>query len=529
MADVFLSYSRTNEAFAARLEAALEAAEPPQTVWRDKSGLGPGVKWRPEVQQAIATSHNFVFVITPESVRDTIAGPRVELRPCGFEIDYAVSLGKRIVPVMLEYTPSATLHPAVRECNYIDFRDAASFDESLQKLLIALHTDVEWVHAHTRLQNRANDWQTQHRDRSYLLLGKDLTAAERWMVEPDDTHAGLRPTPLQVEYIAESRAAATRSQRRRTGIAYTLVAAMLCLTAYSVYQQYAAQRATRHLAAEVVQFSWVDIAHQQEEKEALRAAAKRLNVSTYDLLPHDAAGYIASDNQSCSTYLTDGFRYLYCSLRDVIGLARLQSISGKKVFLPGGPHGDQLNLNSTRGFGHYNPEFLSWLERNMIPAPGADAQTNDLIRLAYQSQLGPAARALYDTHAILFASPQGAVAFRKVYEAAKASYIQGGGREGYYEYAGDVQPSLETAQRAYTRSIAAGAPLDLGETYRWLSDYTAYRDQDDWYLANTAGGFWLRRSLDGTEPQVFRIVTKLLKTYDAAWLAAAQARIPGAH
>ena len=45
---------------------------------------------------------------------------------------------------------------------------------------------------------------------------------------------------------------------------------------------------------------------------------------------------------------------------------------------------------------------------------------------------------------------------------------------------------------------------------------------DDWYLANTAGGFWVRRSIDGTDDQIFRLLTKLLQTFEPTVLAAAQ-------
>jgi hypothetical protein len=529
MADAFLSYSRINEEFAALLEAALLATDPPHTVWRDKSGLGPGVKWRPEVQEGIATADNFIFIITPESVRDTISDqlpPGVAQRPCGFEIDHAVSLGKRIVPVLLEDAPSETVHPAVRECNYVDFRDPAGFGASFERLLTALHTDTEWVHAHTRLQNRASDWVAQSRDRSYLLSGNDLTGAERWLAQPAETHQGLKPTDLEREYIAASRLAETTSQRRRTRIAYVFGGAMACLAVYSVYQRVAAERATQHLATEVVRYSWVDIAHRQEEDQLLKDVAKTLHKDAEELLPQDADGFTGVHRESCNTYLSEGFRYLYCSLRDVIGLRRLQAISGRRVFLPGGPHDEEFDFHSKRSFGRYNPLFLFWLERYMVPSPSGDARTNELIRMAYATQIGPAARALYHTHQVLFASPEGAEEFRRRYEAAKTHYVLRPGGMGYYEFPGRVERvelPIEAARAEYRESVAAGAPLDLGERFRWLSDYEADVEKDDWYLANTSAGFWIRRSIDGTEPEVFRLVTKLLQAYDPGVLAGAEA------
>jgi len=47
-----------------------------------------------------------------------------------------------------------------------------------------------------------------------------------------------------------------------------------------------------------------------------------------------------------------------------------------------------------------------------------------------------------------------------------------------------------------------------------VSDYLTNVMHDDWYMANTAGGFWVRRSIDGTEAQFFELVKKVLRTFE---------------
>ena len=56
--------------------------------------------------------------------------------------------------------------------------------------------------------------------------------------------------------------------------------------------------------------------------------------------------------------------------------------------------------------------------------------------------------------------------------------------------------------------------MDLLDDFSWLPDYLTTKKGDDWYLTITAGGFWVRRSIDGTEPQMFRMLTTLLQTFE---------------
>jgi hypothetical protein len=70
---------------------------------------------------------------------------------------------------------------------------------------------LDWVKFHTRLLTRAVEWESRGRDRSLLLRGSDLEAAEEGQARATDKEPEL--TSLQRQYILASRGESTRRQR----------------------------------------------------------------------------------------------------------------------------------------------------------------------------------------------------------------------------------------------------------------------------------------------------------------------------
>jgi WD40 repeat protein len=94
------------------------------------------------------------------------------------------------------------------------------FDEALQKLNVAIHTDWEWVKFHTKLQLRALEWE-KHKDASRLLRGRELREAEGWLAQVG-TSKDPQPTILQRQYALASRRA--EATRQTTTLAASLIA-----------------------------------------------------------------------------------------------------------------------------------------------------------------------------------------------------------------------------------------------------------------------------------------------------------------
>ncbi|NJM46773.1 MAG: toll/interleukin-1 receptor domain-containing protein [Alkalinema sp. RU_4_3] len=170
--DLFISYCRRNIAFVRRLHRALTVQH--QTVWVDWNDIPPTTDWRTEIQRGIDRADNFIFVLTPESLASKV---------CLEELNHAISRGKRLIPIV-QTDVTGDVPDAIAKLNWIFFRDGDDFDTALDRLLVALRSDLDYVRMHTRLLNRAKEWQLADRDGSFLLRGKQLQSAVRWLEQP---------------------------------------------------------------------------------------------------------------------------------------------------------------------------------------------------------------------------------------------------------------------------------------------------------------------------------------------------------
>ncbi|MBK8026699.1 MAG: tetratricopeptide repeat protein [Chloroflexi bacterium] len=199
MADVFISYSRHNIAFARQLFAALQDGG--RDSWVDWDDIPMSAEWWQSIQEGIEAANGFVFIITPDSLASPV---------CTLEVTHAISNHKRIIPVVhvdadiaAAYGRLAAINPSgflegilqgrdlldiarrnwsvVESINWLFFRDSDNFDASVRRLIEVVETDFARVRLHTRLLLRANEWRDKTFDQSYLLSGTDLREAERWL------------------------------------------------------------------------------------------------------------------------------------------------------------------------------------------------------------------------------------------------------------------------------------------------------------------------------------------------------------
>ncbi|MBN8559863.1 MAG: TIR domain-containing protein [Leptolyngbya sp. UWPOB_LEPTO1] len=193
MRDVFISYSRKDKPFVEKLHQALEAQN--RDAWVDWEDIPLSAKWWHEIQRGIEGANTFVFVISRDSV---------ESKVCRDEIDHAVLHNKRLVPIVRrDDFEMAKVHPTLGQHNWLFFRETDDFETGLAGLLKAIETDLEYVRAHTRILERAIEWQEQKRNESFGLKGDDLRSAEAWLIQGETKEP--KPTELQQNYIRASR------------------------------------------------------------------------------------------------------------------------------------------------------------------------------------------------------------------------------------------------------------------------------------------------------------------------------------
>ena len=224
--DGFISYARRppDREFVDWLSR--ELANRGKQIWMDRSHIEPAADWRARITRGIELANAFIFVISPASAASA---------ECMAELSAAVAQHKRIIPVVLSNVPPEDLPASLTAPNWIDFQPPVDRAAQVDRLIEALDADLEWRDAGTRLAARAREWEASDRDRSFLLRGADLKAAETWS-ESKGSHQEL-PTNQQHAYLAASRRGASRRLRLGLTAALCALTVAVALSAVATVQR----------------------------------------------------------------------------------------------------------------------------------------------------------------------------------------------------------------------------------------------------------------------------------------------------
>ena len=207
---VFISYSRRDALdFADQLAKALEAFG--YRTILDREGISGGELWQVRLGQMLLHCDTVVFVMSPESATSPV---------CAWEVEEAAKLAKRILPVIAMPLGAAKPPERLQQLNYIHFYAEKSvpgsgFGDGLVKLNVALKSDLDWLREHTRLLERATEWEKGSRTPNRMLSGTDIGQAKAWAARrPKDAP---EPTALQLDYIkaSEGYEASQQNERQR--------------------------------------------------------------------------------------------------------------------------------------------------------------------------------------------------------------------------------------------------------------------------------------------------------------------------
>lgn len=214
--NVFISYGRRHSlAFASKLTNALGAKE--ITSWFDMNDIPLGVDFQEQIDQGIENADNFIFIISPHSVKSEY---------CLREISLAVKYGKRIIPI-LHIEPADCwdkMHPVIEKLNWVYMRERLDdsipqdqwqqierFETKLSDLVNLIDVFKEPVRMHTILLHLAVQWDANQRLPERLLVGKDRMEAIQWLTTKEFKNqegvfvqAPYRVVDIQAEFICES-------------------------------------------------------------------------------------------------------------------------------------------------------------------------------------------------------------------------------------------------------------------------------------------------------------------------------------
>lgn len=130
-----------------------------------RQDFSAGENFRERLSGLIREADTIVFLLSPSSIASSI---------CQWEVDVAVSLGKRIVPVALGPLGSISAPEQLRQLNYIYLYHEPSIPSTrtgnrLLRLADALEVDADWHRVGTQLLLRALDWEKNGRADASLL------------------------------------------------------------------------------------------------------------------------------------------------------------------------------------------------------------------------------------------------------------------------------------------------------------------------------------------------------------------------
>lgn len=134
---VFISYSRDDLDFADQLDAGLRLAGYDTTL--DRHGISGGEDWKKRLGGLIRDCDTVAFVLSPSSAVSDV---------CRWEVEEAVRLGKRILPVVCRPLGDTSPPQQLKDLNYIFFyaeprSPGSGFGTGLARLAAALATDLD--------------------------------------------------------------------------------------------------------------------------------------------------------------------------------------------------------------------------------------------------------------------------------------------------------------------------------------------------------------------------------------------------
>ncbi|TVP66315.1 MAG: TIR domain-containing protein [Leptolyngbya sp. LCM1.Bin17] len=167
------------------------------TVWTHSEDIPTGAAFQQAIDRGIEHADNLVYLLSPDSVKSTY---------CRHELNHALALNKRIIPILVRPTPLADQPSALSQLQYIDLTDnQREEDYQLDKsqLLRILKTDQTYYQYHKLLLTKALKWHQQYRNPGILLRGYNLKQATTWL-KTAEIRPNHPPTDLQIEFITES-------------------------------------------------------------------------------------------------------------------------------------------------------------------------------------------------------------------------------------------------------------------------------------------------------------------------------------
>ncbi|WP_291728139.1 toll/interleukin-1 receptor domain-containing protein [Bernardetia sp.] len=183
------------------------------TSWTHVTDLSSGVDFHKAIRKGVEGADNLIFLITRKSL---------ESEYCMDELEYAISLQKRVIPLRLEKIDESEFPEVLKDLQYIDFTDnredislskneKTDFEKDIDELLEILDKDKEYIQRHKILLTQALKWERQDKNPSMLLRGHNLDQAKIWL-KIGQKRENNQPLQIHEDFIKESESKSVSEQ-----------------------------------------------------------------------------------------------------------------------------------------------------------------------------------------------------------------------------------------------------------------------------------------------------------------------------
>ena len=195
MTQVFLCHAEQDRAIAKKVQHTLMRAG--ITTWTHHDDIAFGSDFQAAMIRGMEEADNAIFLISPHSLKSLY---------CQQELKHALSLHKRIIPLLVSEVDLQQIPSALQTLQYINLADnlsEANYYQDASDLLRILHQDAAYYNEHKILLTKALKWQRQQQNPCILLRGYELQHALAWL-KLAKQHPSHSPVPLQIDFIEKS-------------------------------------------------------------------------------------------------------------------------------------------------------------------------------------------------------------------------------------------------------------------------------------------------------------------------------------
>jgi hypothetical protein len=167
------------------------------SLWDQHYDHHPNDNLESAISRATEACDNYVILLSPQAIHNAA---------CLQGLLFAISLNKRVVPVLLTTVETNQLPEPLQAMDWVDLRGATaplSQTAAGYHLLQILHSEAQYHRFHTRLLTAALTWERQQRHPSCLLSTQEGRIAYRWLLTARQRQR-YRPIYLVELFVVES-------------------------------------------------------------------------------------------------------------------------------------------------------------------------------------------------------------------------------------------------------------------------------------------------------------------------------------